>query len=142
MNKEQLRNQLDKHRSLVISIYNKADLLNVLNEKMYRIGGSVIQPLGTDPDRLINNLQIIDDIQAEIECLDNQRRAEKGQLSKLSDQLQSNLQRRIIEAYYYCGLPWDETAKLVYQRAHKTDRKACREARERAIIEMVKMKTS
>ena len=136
----QLEKQLNNHRQLVLSIYNKTDLINVLKEKMYRTGGSIIKPLGSDPDRLINNIQIVEDLGAEIACLEEQRKIEKKQLSKLSDQLRSDLQRKIIEAYYYCGLTWDETAKLVYERAHRAEKKACREASGRAIKAMNKMK--
>ena len=137
---KQLSKQLNDHRRLVISICSKGDLLNVLKEKMYRTGGSIIKPSGSDPDRLVNNIQIVEDIEAEIACLEDQRRIERKQLSRLSDQLRSDLQRKIIEAYYYCGLSWDETAKLVYQRAHESDKKACREARGRAISEMINMR--
>jgi len=138
---KQLSKQLSEHRQLVISIFSKGDLLSVLKEKAYRTGGSIIKPSGTDPDRLINNLQIIEDIEAEMNCLEEQRRIERKQLSKLSDQLRSDLQRSIIEAYYYCGLSWDETAKLVYQRAHETDKRACREAKGRAVSEMSSLKS-
>jgi hypothetical protein len=124
----------------VRSIAFKVGLLNAARDKLVKVGGSVIEPLGANPDTLISNIQLVDDLVAEIDALEEQRRCERAQFEHLIVRLESELQRQVIEAYYFYALSWREVANIIYGKAHERDKQSCRVARGRAINNLVHIK--
>ena len=133
LHRHTVADRLHEHRELVLRIHRKTDQLAMLSDRMIRVGGSVIEPSSANPDAITNDIQMIDDLEAEIATLGDTRRIERARLESLSNQLQSDLQRKVIEAYYYYGLPWCDVAMLVYHQNHASDRRNCGEAKSRAI---------
>ena len=120
-------------RSLTFRIARLSKLYETAYGKMEQYATSINEAQSGEKKDLLLKLSRLEDLKAEIETLEKDRRKEQQELKLLSDTIKSEHQRLVIEAYYYQALSWGEVATLIYGKDTERFRRHCQTHRYNAI---------